>query len=161
MMRWEDVFILYFSDTSERPYFEPIKALPLPDPDAPKIRNRAKKMFVRPTRSRKSDVGEIMMNRALDAPVILCRRLETAKEALSVLSDKERRLIEWLAAYRFDYSKAAHDWVSGRRGMIPGKSIDLKKFNAWCSSKKNKKNESQRKWYEIKEKLLSLIGDCH
>ena len=128
-----------------QPYWEPLRALPLPEPD-----------WVQGCLC----VGlvEERLIRVLDDAGGIDGAVLRVQWALQRLDQGDKELIATLAAYQdsdgqFDFGRAAHAWTAAKRGIMPvhtgsiGFVFDA--YNAWVKSKAKKRAQLEGRWMRL------------
>ena len=127
------------------PYFEAIRALPLPEKGMPM------------SGSQVTDRGESMMIRALDSADRMEDTLLAIRAFLYTLDDGDRRFIEMLAAYptsslQFDFSTVALVHIQRESGIC------ARPYPAdFCVKKSRKKTKLTCRWETLRERLTPLL----
>lgn len=160
--RIQRLICVYFQEWI--PYFEPLRALNLPDPDAPYIRNSPKKVRCCETRTMDCERGERQLIAVLDASYSLAEATIAVKNAMEGLTTFQRDSVALLARncsseLIFDFEKAAHAWTTARRGILPdSKDIENTPFySSWCSSKHEKKRSLEKLWKKVYPRIATLL----
>lgn len=162
--RLQQIICRYYSEWL--PYYEPLRALPLPQKPPPSVgKRRAGQVRCSETISRDCALEEIRIIHALDDARRIAETALLVKAAIETLSQRERDTLALLAQHStsdhvFDFSAAAHSWTVGKRGMIAPLrgSLPDRIYTAWCNSKAEKRRSLVQAWERIAEKLEGLLG---
>ena len=143
-------------------YCEPLRALPLPDPNTPKIRNRPGCVRVSEDHSPIADREECCLIRVLDASAEMEAVARQVHTAIMGLSPREKKLVEHFSAYptsdlQFDFRKAARDRVASERGLCP--CCGASNYDAWQVAQNYRANDYREQWVKIRANLKKLLDN--